>query len=328
MKKIFVISILGLLVLSACEEGKPDKEFVFTDLSAYSISALVVDNSNTLWVGSDTGLFKSVSGGYQLVDIENEAPVTALGYESVNNSLWIGTIDGLSKLSIGGGSADSVSVNNLSNPGLNSVYVDSNSEKWFGTKKGITRHIDEIWQKEKFKKNVSGTITNAAFEGLGINSIGSYDGNFFFATNGISLYRTFDWNEEVNAFSGATQWLNPYNGTALSDTMYAVFIDSQGRQWFGGTEGVQFHTGNDPKMDNSAFYDELPDPVVRCIAEDPEGNIWVGTENGIAIFDGVAWTTFSTEMPDKYITSIAFDSSGKVYIGTRKGIFLTTVSSN
>jgi len=322
MKRNLLYITFLIIIFQSCEEDKPDKTVVTPDLDDRQITALAVSNDNVLWIGTDTGLFKSVPGGYELIDIKNEGAVTALGYEENDQYLWVGTKQGLSKISTYGSDpvADTIASDKLSNDSINSVYVTSNSDKWFGTRRGITLNSSENWQKEKFKKNLSGTITAIAFEKTGVNSIGSWDGDFYFATNGQSVYRTFNWDETADAFSGASQLLSPYNGTALSDTMYVVFIDSKGQQWFGGPEGVQVHTGHNPKMDNISFYDELVNPSVHCIAEAPDGEIWVGTKNGISVYDGNSWTPKTASLPDPFVTAIAFDQDGQAWIGTNKGL--------
>jgi ligand-binding sensor domain-containing protein len=323
MKKNFLLSIFALSFLISCEDDNP-KPVVTPDLTNYEVSSLAIDNSDRLWVGTDSGLYKSVSGGYQWTDIITDAPVTSIAFEESNNTLWIGTVDGLSKLKLDGSKAESIAKSNLSNSSIKSIHINPDSEKWIGSDTGISRNNLQIWQREKFKKNLSGTITAAVFEKFGINAIGSWDGDYYFATNGHSVYRTYGWNETVNAFSGASQLLNPYNGTSLSDTMYVVFTDSKGMQWMGGNQGLVAHLGHDPKAENTSYYSELSDPRVHCVSEAPDGKIWVGTENGISIFDGTNWTNYTATLPDNFVTAIAFQSNGKVWIGTKKGL----VSSN
>jgi ligand-binding sensor domain-containing protein len=323
MKKNIILLTFVLSTLFSCEDDEIiNKAIILADLNNYSISALAIDKANGLWIGTDTGLFKAVASGYQMVDIKTDAPVTALAFEDINNTLWVGTGDGISRLSLAGNKifADTIANDSISNKNINSVYVDPNSVKWFGTEFGITRNRSLKWQKEKFKKNLSGTITPLALETIGVNSIASWDGDYFFATNGQSLYRTSNWDESVNAFTGATQWYNPYNGFAITDTMYVIFIDSNGQQWMGGRKGIQVHAGHVPTEQNTSFYDELVNPFVHCISEAPDGKIWAGTEYGISVYDGTSWSALSVNLPNKYITAIAFDKNGVTWIGTKKGL--------
>jgi hypothetical protein len=144
--------------------------------------------------------------------------------------------------------------------------------------------------------------------------------DYYFATNLYGLYRTWGYKDSVDAFTGASQWGAPYNGAAAADTMFVVYVDSKGNQWMGGIKGLQAHTGHNAKMNIQAYISELPNQRVHAIAEAPSGNIWVGTENGIAIFNGSTWTNNTTILPNPFITAIAFDADGSAWVGTKKGL--------
>ena len=62
---------------------------------------------------------------------------------------------------------------------------------------------------------------------------------------------------------------------------------------------------------------------VWTLAEDQEGNIWVGTMyNGVSKFDGKTWTNYTTEdgLLDNSVLSIAQDGYGYMWFGTRSGL--------
>lgn len=63
----------------------------------------------------------------------------------------------------------------------------------------------------------------------------------------------------------------------------------------------------------------LPENSVRCIAVAPDGKKWIGTDYGLASFDGTNWEVFYTNnsgLSDNAIRSIAVDSTGVIWIGT------------
>ena len=63
----------------------------------------------------------------------------------------------------------------------------------------------------------------------------------------------------------------------------------------------------------------LPENSVRCIAVAPDGKKWIGTDYGLASFDGTNWEVFYTNnsgLTDNAIRSIAVDSTGVIWIGT------------
>jgi ligand-binding sensor domain-containing protein len=319
MKNSFLLSLLLLSILFSC---KDDDGNIAPNLDNQAVSALTFDNEDVLWVATDSGLFKQVTDGFQWIDVAIDAPVTSLAVEKTSNSLWVGTTNGISKIDLSSKdyTATPIAVTQLSNPSIVSAHIDSASNIWFGTALGFTMNSGDKWKANKFKKSLAGNIVGLDFEKFGINSIASWDGDYFFATNGNKVWRAFQWDASVDAFSGATMLDFPYNGQAIADTMYVVFIDSKGQQWHGGVKGLQVHIGHDSKTDFYSFYDELANPVVRCVAESNDGKIWVGTENGISIFDGTNWTTSSATLPSNFVTSIVFDKNNKAFIGTKKGL--------
>src|SRR3984893_4270068 len=77
-------------------------------------------------------------------------------------------------------------------------------------------------------------------------------------------------------------------------------------------------------LDNWQIPEGLPQTSVQAIARTPDGYLWVGTQEGLARFDGVRFTVFDTGnepgIPDKYITVLFVDSAGRLWIGTRSGV--------
>jgi len=70
----------------------------------------------------------------------------------------------------------------------------------------------------------------------------------------------------------------------------------------------------------------LPQTSAQAIARTPDGYLWVGTQEGLARFDGGRFVVFDTEttpgIPNKYITVLHVDRSGRLWIGTRTGLAL------
>src|ERR1700676_3698577 len=77
-------------------------------------------------------------------------------------------------------------------------------------------------------------------------------------------------------------------------------------------------------LDNWQIPEGLPQTSVQAIARTPDGYLWVGTQEGLARFDGVRFTVFGTgnepAIPDKFISVLFVDRSGRLWIGTRSGV--------
>lgn len=321
--RTFIYAILVFLI-GACNSDNPDWQGETIQNLSSSVNAIAIDNNNTKWIGTDQGLYRKVDDGFQLINLKVDGKINALFFDQTEKLLWIGAEGVLIKAIIADNDfvLTKVSEENLSNPNVISFYADNNSKRWMGTLKGITLNYNEIWKKEKFRVNEEGNNFSMPVENLTVNSIASSGNDYFFATSGSKLYRAYDYDNKVDAFSGATQWDYPYNGFSITDSMFVVFIDNEDRKWMGGTEGIQVHVGNDPK-DMSSFtyyYDELPDRYVLAIEQAPNNDIWVGTRKGIAVFDGEKWTVIDKGIPSLYINAIEFDKDGTAWVGTKNGL--------
>jgi ligand-binding sensor domain-containing protein len=332
MKNLRSLILIVLIIFGACQ--KTDDDFSWkTDSLSWNIkpisnlntSAIVVDRNNTKWFGTSAGIYKNEGENLKLADVSITGEITSLLYEETNDALWIGTRTGLLKATINGADisgSTSIEPVNLSSPNILSAYLDASRNIWFGTEMGMTLNENENWKNDSFLINIKKKILKMKpVETTGINSISSWDGDYFFATNGRGLYRAKGFNDTIDAFTGATEWLAPYNGENITSTMNVVFVDSKGRQWMGGTSGIQVHTGHEAKDGFTYYNSELADSVIHVITEAPDGTIWVGTEKGLSVFDGTSWTTHNEGLPDLEVTAIAFDKNAvSVWVGTKEGI--------
>jgi ligand-binding sensor domain-containing protein len=116
----------------------------------------------------------------------------------------------------------------------------------------------------------------------------------------------------------------PWSGLA-GDNIICVFVDSKGHRLFGTDKGLTSHSKFDAKEGwNETFTGKLPDRYVSSIAEDKEGNIWVGTHGGVVCFrngssESVAKWTVAEGLPSGIINDIFIDRDGHLWIGTDIG---------
>ncbi len=68
----------------------------------------------------------------------------------------------------------------------------------------------------------------------------------------------------------------------------------------------------------------LPQISVHTLTQDDQGYIWIGTQAGLARFDGVKFKTFSADntpgIPGNFIQHLLTDSKGRLWVGTYKGL--------
>ena len=69
--------------------------------------------------------------------------------------------------------------------------------------------------------------------------------------------------------------------------------------------------------------DGLPQGTVQAITQTRDGYLWIGTRDGLARFDGVAFTVFRFEINASLcaddIRALREDTAGRLWIGTFKG---------
>jgi ligand-binding sensor domain-containing protein len=109
-----------------------------------------------------------------------------------------------------------------------------------------------------------------------------------------------------------------------------TYGDSRGQVWFLGTTGAVRYNGEEYFYYKSEFDNpnSLPSPWVECIAEDPDGNIWLGTSGGLCRYDPDQDSIF--RIPLKYphnkatsstnITAIHCDADGTVWYADAFGL--------
>src|ERR1700756_2042411 len=67
----------------------------------------------------------------------------------------------------------------------------------------------------------------------------------------------------------------------------------------------------------------LPQDTIRAITQTTDGFLWVGTDEGLARFDGyefVAYDKDHGQLPSNSITVLAADPDGSLWIGTPSGL--------
>jgi len=79
-------------------------------------------------------------------------------------------------------------------------------------------------------------------------------------------------------------------------------------------------------LDNWQIPEGLPQSSAQAIARTPDGYLWIGTQEGLARFDGARFTVFDGSrepaIPNKHISVLHVDPTGRLWIGTRSGIAL------
>jgi ligand-binding sensor domain-containing protein len=108
----------------------------------------------------------------------------------------------------------------------------------------------------------------------------------------------------------------------------AVYVTDNGLRWYGTTEGVPTHFGEDTKdINNWGRYNThtsgIIDNYVRAIISDNYGDMWFGTRKGLSKLSAEesSWQSFTEQdgMISNNIFDLKVDSDNNLWIATDKG---------
>lgn len=281
------------------------------------------DIEGNIWVISNTHGICHANRQFEFIqtDFDNIQCIIA----DSENTIWVGTQKGLFTHHL-----DSVGksffVKCLSNLDLNviSLYEDKYQNLWIGTfGEGVyifnkkSQQIRQLTEKDG--------LTNGS-----ILSMDGINGHIWLATLGgvteIDLTENILYSKSIQHRN-----FNQENGLG-TNFIYKVFIDSQGRTWF-GTDGKGISVLEDGKIKNyqTASHRHIDEKVektvqlkaVYSITEDQQGHIWLSTaKEGIFEFNGEAFQhlTVKEGIRDLEITSLITDAKGNILILHPTGI--------
>src|SRR5882672_6439660 len=67
----------------------------------------------------------------------------------------------------------------------------------------------------------------------------------------------------------------------------------------------------------------LPQDAIHAITQSGDGYLWLGTDEGLARFDGYEFTVFSRDhgdLPSNSVTALAAGADGSLWIGSSSGL--------
>lgn len=244
--------------------------------------------------------------------------------------LWVGGQRSEGIWYMAGGEA----VNVISDPGIeySCAYKTPSGDIWFGSNRGITA-INPITK----KRIVSGIETKypEIADKLNVKFITELE-------NHRILIGTENYGAFVYDFSGGT--LIPFDETDFvvevnSVHFTACYIDNRGNTWLGTfdkgyfIELKRYARFNTDKRFNNLFADKF----VTRIAEDADGNFWIGTRyNGFHWYDSRTRTLRSYNSDNfgplmdsgtNLIEELLIDSQGNLWLGAVKALIKCTVDN-
>ncbi|MDR0231909.1 MAG: response regulator [Dysgonamonadaceae bacterium] len=335
MKK-FILILFCCIVYSA---NVASEKYVFSNLSLKNgLSQLTVlcihqDKQGFMWFGTRTGLNRF--NGYTFdvfLNRPNDSTSISNNHifsiaEDSEGNLWIGTNNGLNRLDVSTNTFkryqhNPQNQNSLTHNMIAALLVDSKGDLWVGTENGLNLYRTQTDDFERI--NPDNFFSNNT-----INSIAeTHDNRLVLGTmyQGLVILDT----KNNTHITFRNQPNNP--GSLSSDQIRSVFVDSKDNIWIGTiSSGLNLLKSADSKNSRASFIkytqaEGLTNNYIRGIDESPEGNLVVGTFNGLNIihpFGGIEkYNTYGSErgnLSHYSIFPVYFDRNQTLWIGTYAG---------
>lgn len=273
------------------------------EISHNSVSSLASDNQGRLWVGTWGGGInimnpKALNRPLQVIYTHPETGfplffIAVLVYDPINNGMWVGANRGLFFY-------------DMATQKFVSPFANHMAENVRGCLGALIDKEDKLW---------IGSTEGVYIIDLHSRSAKSEKGEF--------QYRHLNYKldnpqskliEKISCFcetTDGTLWLGS-NGYGI----YKRVVDGQGKEKF-----ISYNTAQDLISNN-----------VRSMQEGIDGNIWIGTNNGLSCYHPTEnrFTNYTKQdgLPDAqfYWNASCHSSDGTLYFGTVAG--LTAIESN
>lgn len=313
----------------------------------------VEDNNGNLWIGIYGGgisRFNRQSETFDQYLHEENNPASLSSnlilslFQDRSGNLWAGTYKrGIDKVNLQPTFFRSFSLSEKSNSDLlgeaRAVFEDSRHWIWTGNKRGEVMVYNQNFELQ-FRLN--------DLLGDGAINAGIYcfeedrEGNIWIGTKGDgiailkNLPKTGNSLNKKPELSYISHWSKP---DLSRNDVFDLHLDRKGQMWVamyhGGVNIIQNplkpNTNILRYLQNTDDRFSLPDNRARCFLEDDQGNMWIGTANGLCFMSAEYLTTdnkkfipiLQNNQPGSIscndIISIFEDSRHQIYIGTYGG---------
>ncbi len=197
---------------------------------------------------------------------------------------------------------------------MSAIAIDSLNVKWIGTSwNGFARFDDATW--------TTFDSSNSLLENNHINDIAIDPNGSVWACAGMMYYMGC----LVNYSDTGLAVFNVFNSDLPYNHTTAIAIDTNGNKWV----GTYFEMGMGVLVKyDGVIWTEYPHPNMLCcpinsIAVDKNNYIWLGTDYGLAKFDGdttwVVYKSSNSPLPVNGINSIVIDLEYNMWISTKNG---------
>lgn len=296
-------------------EGKYVRYDKTSGLPDNFVYALYRDRSGTMWIGTYGGGVAKFNTGRQqnarrftVYGRSNGLPGNYIMSicEDQDGTFWFAT-NGNGAALLKPGSFQLYSKNEgLPGNTVFSVFQDSDGSYWFGTDGGLARLTPPsgarthpvVTQFGGVKELGDKPVSSITSDGKGRLLVGMKNG-------GVVLF-------DPQAASASVLAGKDADGNGIS----AVVTDRNGLLWFGTDgNGVSVYDPRTRKTRTYTTRDGLPSNKVTSVFRDTTGTIWVATDQGLVKYNGTSFVAVS-ELKGLFCSALAEDRDGNLWVGT------------
>ena len=285
------------------------KNFTSKDgLNDNNIKTVIEDNESNLFLGSDGGgLIKFTNENFisytQADGIKSNVVMSIL--EDSEKNTWLSSYgEGVCKI-VGKSFINYSTDEGLGNNTVWCSLLGRDKRIWFGTSTGLSVFDGNIFKTYKIEHGLNAKKIFALNE--------DKNGNIWIGTKeGLSVL--YIKNDSIFNCSGIV---------GLSRNIRYIYNEDDRIFWLCSSDGLFRYDINKQISEKFDISSGLPDNSIMSIVKDKKKKLWIGTANGLSIYNNKEFNT--VQLPDNYasnnINFLQLDVDDNLWIGTNYGLY-------
>ncbi|MFV0505715.1 MAG: two-component regulator propeller domain-containing protein [Bacteroidales bacterium] len=311
---------LYLLDKATKKVSRTEHQSTHFDFSKSKIHSITEDRAGNIWIG----IFQK---GLLLLD-ESKSAFQNFGYNTLNSELnigsscvtaiaqnddfiWFGTDgDGIYQVNKANKQIKHISLQEIAGSNVLCLYY-KDSKLWIGGfLDGLIAY--DLKTGRASKQNPPGQSIEK------ITSIIEYNNSLLLGTLGSKIYQYNITNHTFSLLSFVSKDINKRIPKYIND----ILIDNEGNIWIASYDGVFCISKSleSIQMYNTSTNSLLPSNLIYCIFQHRDGDIWIGTHNGLLNLSTNKVYTTSSGLGSNVICSIESDIYNNIWVGTHNGL--------